>query len=84
MTVTRKMTWFTGSLILLALATAAAESFAGGGPDCPHSNKQTITGTQPQMTPAPKQEKAAPAKAAPSEQKKQDEQPKKVASTAPA
>lgn len=63
MTVTRRMTWFTGSLILLALSTVAAESFAGGGPDCPYE-KRTITKSQPQSSPVEAQK---PAKATPAQ-----------------
>jgi hypothetical protein len=85
MTVTRKMTWFTGSLILLALATAAAESFAGGGPDCPYEKQRTITKTQPQSSPseAQKPAKATPAQTPAPSQKQTPAQTQKRETNAP-
>jgi hypothetical protein len=83
MTVTRKVTWFTGSLILLVLATAAAKTWASGGVDCPHS-KPTITDTQQgkPVIEGQKPAKAAPAqspvpaeKKAPAEDKPQKPEP---------
>jgi hypothetical protein len=87
MTVTRKMTWFTGSLILLALATAAAESFAGGGPDCPYEKQQrTITKTEPATAPveAQKPAKSTPAQSPAPAQKQTPAQVTKRSSNAPA